>query len=699
MSARNSTRKHSRNIFHKFKVSKSVRLGVLIAFVGILMLFSETGQQAVYSQITPNAPDIPNLEENVPVLADNLYTTPTGSLVTTIAPGTVDGFSGYAYYDMDGYRLIFVDPIQGIYYGLPLPSIGTVYQSTLIPYDMDQDTNTEFLIGHYNGTNWIVLEVDFNDLTVTQYVMSVSKIDEIIVGNYNGDAWPDFAVLDKLSDRIEFYDPDTSAQLGIFNKGVNIDYVDVGKLAYLIQDSLVVVMNDTVSVVRSDGVELYWTQLPYKISGVGVFNYSLTNYDDFAIVMDAGPIAAFHGNNLTNIWSRGLSPYSSQPFYIKSGNFTGDSIEDLVVISREHDVAWFVDGASGVNYGANSDQLSGDYHFDVGQIDSDDLDDVALRNWFGQPTFIHGDGLGLGFTEREAQGTENVYLYDINSDGRQDIIAVARYEVYTVISDTNIPAVTPQPITPLHPTALDDYFIMEYGIFEESSMEEARIYVRRAGTTEYTIQVDMQPNAAGVKYFGFVMGVEPGHYEYYVHFVDSYRNEAFNGTPASPNAFEVIGNTAWDYEKPDVTLGASIHVFDRGNNSAGDIVLYTAGVNDTGQYAKVDKYALTGEILDSVNVSISAGKVWDYGIYTAMVDGDNVSDLILILSNTTATYSYVYHGVNMSLWYYSTQGIIDDLSMIAITDDDSDGYEELHILDNTKYELFRMDQDGTWSNK
>jgi len=510
------------------KLSKSIRFGFLIAFVGILMLFSETGQQATFSQFNPQVPENPHLEENVQVLADNLYTTPTGSIVTHIAPGTVDGFAGYAYYDMDGYRLIFVDPIQGFIKVLPMPIIGTVYQSTIIPYDMDQDTQTEFLIGFNNGTHWIVLEADFNDGTVTQYVMTVSKIDEIIVGNYNGDSWPDFAVLDKFSDTIEFYDPDTSTQLGIFSKGVDIDYVDVGKLAYLVQDSLVVVMNDTVSVVRSDGIELYWTQLPYRIKGVGVFNYSLSNYADFAIVMDLGPIAAFHGNNLTNIWSRGLSPYSDQDFYIKAGNFTGDSIDDLVVISKQHDVAWFVDGASGVNYGANSNQLSGDYHFDVGQIDSDDLDDVALRNWFGQPTFIHGDGLGSGFTEEEAQGTENVYLYDINSDGRQDIIAVARYEVYTVISDTNIPAITPKPITPLHPTALDDYFIMEYGVFEESSMEEARIYVRRAGTTEYTNQVDMQANAAGVKYFGFIMGVEPGHYEYYIHFVDSYRNEACN---------------------------------------------------------------------------------------------------------------------------------------------------------------------------
>ncbi|MHA2425469.1 MAG: hypothetical protein ACXAEF_11825, partial [Candidatus Thorarchaeota archaeon] len=227
----------------------------------------------------------------------------------------------------------------------------------------------------------------------------------------------------------------------------------------------------------------------------------------------------------------------------------------------------------------------------------------------------------------------------------------------------------------------------------------ARLYVRKAGTTVYDIQLDMQANAAGVKYFAFVMGVEPGHYEYYVHFVDSYRNEAFNGSPMSPISFEVIGNTAWDLEKEDTTFGTNMHVFDMGNNSAGDNVLYTARWNDTGYLASVDKHAITGELLDSVNVSTGVGNVLDFAVYTAMMDGDNIQDVILLLSNTTATYSFVYHGENMSLWYVSQEPVmtVTDLKYLAFVDDDSDGLDELHILDNNNWRIVRMDDDGFWS--
>ncbi|MHA1909526.1 MAG: hypothetical protein ACW98Y_19665, partial [Candidatus Thorarchaeota archaeon] len=702
MSARNSKRRYSQNRLRKAKLSKSVRFGILIAFVGILMLFSGTDQQGALTQISPespNIPEVPELVEDVQVLADNLYTTPTGSKVTSVAPGTVEGLAGYAYVNDDDKRIIFADPINEIYNVLPLPTIGTLYQNTLIAFDMDQDTHTEFLVAHNNNTHTFVIGVDFNDGIVMQYLMTVPIIHEIVVGDFNGDLAYDFAVLDRtISDTIEFYNPHTETQLGTFTKGVNIDYIDVGRMVVPTEDSLVAIMNDTISVVRGNGAELYWTQTPNTIYGVKTFNHSITNVDDIAIALDVGAVAAIRGDTLVQIWGTGLVYQYTQDVYMKTGNFTGEGVDDLVVLSKEHDVAWFINGTGGAFYGANAEQLSGDYHFDVGKVDSDGLDDVALRNWVAQPTFIHGDGFGLGFTEEEAAGTENVYLYDLNFDGRQDIIACANYEVYCIISDTAIPVITPEPMNPLHPTALDDYFVMEYGIFEESSMEEARVYVRSAGSSTYSRQIDMQANAAGVKYFAFVMGFEAGHYEYYVHFVDSYRNEAFNGTPASPNTFEVIGNTAWELEVTDTQFGSSMHVIDKGNTSTGDTVIYTAKWNESGQLASVEKHSASGGILDTVNVSTGPTKVLDYAVYTAMMDGDSITDVILLTSNITGTYAYVYHGENMSLWYYSEFSTsIVDLTYLVFEDDDGDNLDELHILDNTLLNVTRMDDNGTWS--
>lgn len=695
MSVSKKNQASSRTFLKQVIYSRTTRLTIFMTFLGFILVFSNPSGIINYEG---NSMTAPLKIESAPILAGNLYTTYTADYVSNIAPGTVMGQGGFAYVSNEDDALILVNPLSEQIIGIPLPSLGTTLQATLHGFDFDHDGETEFIVGHDNTTHILVLVIDFNDGSIDAFPLSILSLDELVVGDFNGDGSYDFAAIDKgLSRMIEFFDPDTSAQIGIYSAGRDIHYVDVGRSASLTQDSLVVVMDNNLTIVQGDGTPIVSTLRSSKIYGVKTFNHSSTVFDDIMISEASGIVTALRADTLTQIFARGLVPGTTQSLTFDVGNFSADSQIDIVAVSKQHDILWLLNGTNGADICLNYDQLSGDYRYDVGRIDSDDVDDVVIRKAAGNPTFIHGAGCTTGFVVNEASNVQNMYAFDLNGDGRDDILGCADYQVYSVISDTQSPELTVEPISPAHPTALDDYIVIEVGVFEESSIERAKVFIRGVGETEYSTQITMMPNTPRVKYYAFITGLEAGFYEYYIHFVDSYRNEAFNGTADTPNDFEVIGNTAWEVIKSDVYLGTSVHIFEKGNTSTGEDVLYMANWNTTGNQVQVDVHAITGEVLDSISVPVGPSNVMDYGIYTAMMDGDEVQDIVLILSNTTGTTSYVFHGTNTSLYYSSTQPVtISRLDYVSLVDDDGDQRDELHILDNGNWRLVRMDHDGAW---
>ncbi|MDF1538300.1 MAG: hypothetical protein P1Q69_05310, partial [Candidatus Thorarchaeota archaeon] len=101
--------------------------------------------------------------------------------------GTTEGYHGFAYAIDDDDLVVFTDPVQDVSLQVSIPSGSLQFSSPLFAYDIDGDGDDEFACGNYNGLNYEILVIDFNDLSVTSYISPTVLSYPVGAGDFNGD--------------------------------------------------------------------------------------------------------------------------------------------------------------------------------------------------------------------------------------------------------------------------------------------------------------------------------------------------------------------------------------------------------------------------------------------------------------------------------------------------------------------------------
>lgn len=621
--------------------------------------------------------------------------------IHSLAPGVVNGIRGVGFCDDANDLFYFANVNNGSVLSIGVPA-GTLYQSTLIGVDADNDGNTEFYIGNDDGTTDAVIEIDLDANVVTRYNLSQLKsIDVIKIGDFDNDTVNDILAVDASTSRLfSTIRRNDSVIIGTYFASSNINYVDVGHVIYSNYDSVVLAKGSTIELIEGDGAFFKSKTLASNIRGLRVFNYD-GGIDDIAVTTGSGNLVTMYGSTLDQIYLKQILGSSSLlDIYIEIANVTLDAQQDFAIGSKSADSVYFVDGSDGTIRNSLVDGLSISGPIAVGLIDSDNYSDVVTTTSTSHMCFVHGLNGELGYEEGEIDHPGPQYAFDMNGDQRDDMITYVLRDIYVRLSDTKSPTLRPHPVSPLHPTVLDDYIILEVGVEEYSSIETATMNIRMTDSPVYN-QRDMSPSTNGEKYLVFLTGFKAGQYEYYLNFTDSYLNNAMVGSPASPNHFEVTGHLGWETVFDEGSLFENKHVFAEGNSSGGSQILYTAYKQYTSTaYIVINALYPNGTTIDTFNVSIGSAQDADFGIYTGMMDGDNVLDLAIVNCNYTNVGVFVFHGVNRNLWFKSTHNMrISHTIGTMVFDDNQDGADEIHIVDDLTPRLLRMDMSGIWTEQ
>jgi len=631
-----------------------------------------------------------------------------------IATGSVSGNNGFAYVVEGESRLYFVDMVQEVTLDIALPAGTKNSGSGIIGEDVDLDGSTEFFIRNYVNLKYYILMVDINDATVSEFEMPFLYPTVQGFGIFNGDAFPD-VVVQNTNNRDNFLTLDviSNTTLGTFTA----DYaygVAIGRFTSASTDTIAIFNTAGTSgqrnltVVEADGTQVDNILVASSIEDMVLFKHG-AGLDEIVTIQNNGYATVYNGLTLGVIYSQLVDPVVASNKFILTGDFNLDSQEDYVVASRYAEAAFFVNGIDGSVIQSTSDiYLFSSKAVAVGQMDSDSIDDVALGTTLGALGTIRGaDGnyANLEFLLDIQQSNHQILSFDANVDGRDDIFCRIDENLYLVISDAIPPTITPLPIDPVHPTILDDFVTIDVQINETTNIEYADIWMKAPGSILWMQpQDEMYASHAEDVYYAFIGDLVPGEYEYYIIAQDSYLNYAELGNSTHPLTFDVAGDFVWqsDYSNTDY-VNKRIHQSDMGNLSDGSSVIYTLERQNGDDNLTLNQYSQFGGNLSSLTITVPFKEIFsNFAVFTAMLDGDNIMDVIVLdyhFDSGSILRYHAYQGGTLSLLGEGTCPYpYKDFAFIQVYDDDQDGNQELFLVSGTTPQsILKMDSDLSWS--
>ncbi|MHA2064653.1 MAG: hypothetical protein ACXABY_09795, partial [Candidatus Thorarchaeota archaeon] len=339
--------------------------------------------------------------------------------------------------------------------------------------------------------------------------------------------------------------------------------------------------------------------------------------------------------------------------------------------------------------------------FATGLLDSDSHSDITIEGERGQFTLYRGFNADTGYEDpRLPAPFEQILTYDINGDGRDDVVTLYG-QINVLLSDTEPPQVTLDPLYPTHPTVYDPYLKVELTATDEMYVQEALVFIRPADLMIPGYQVNEMTEAQNGKYIFFETDLQPGNYEYYIEVVDPYLNTYSYGNFTNPYTMKVEGHLASGAHYNVTFDQAQRHILALGNSSLGEDRIYTV-VSDF--ELKTTSLRVFDTDFNKLGDFILAETATDeaFEVYTGMFDGDNVLDPILIGSNYTHTRIWAFNGDTFKSWRNATYNLYPAISEhgMIIVDDDGDNIDELAYVgeNSTGFFLIRADDSfTTWS--
>jgi hypothetical protein len=647
---------------------------------------------------------------------DLLYQYSLPGTSTTIVVGEVSGYRGFAYVIEAESRLYFVDLIQEVTLNILLPAGDKGGATYLTGYDVDLDGNTEFFLRNFVNSKYYMLMVDIDSATVSEFPIPFSSPAAFGFGIFDSvDTYPDILISNRNNaNQFLTLDVRNNSTIGTFN-AVNV-YIRpvIGRFTSSSLDSIAVVgsADRNITVVEGDG-----TQVASIALGVGATVKDIVKFDylggleEIATIDGNGDLIVYSGNTLGVLYSDTVDPLTSYRSYIETGDFDSDTQDDLVVVSEDQQKAYFED----ILLGAPIHEVDGIYVYqstefgDVGKMDRDTIDDLAVGTTYGGLGVIRGvDGSFANIeylVDVSISSATQIISYDCVGNARDDVVVRILDNVYIIISDTTNPVLTPLPIDPVHPTILDDYVTMKVHVDEASLIEYADLWVKLPGSSIWIQpQEEMYASHEEGIYYAFIGNLQPGEYQYYINVQDSYLNTGHIGNATLPEIFSVTGDFVWKIDKTETDhIHQRYHQSDVGNLSDGSPVIYTIERAKGAIDLTLVKYSSDGGVMDSRTIVDPDGKGFlTFALFTAMLDGDNIQDIIVLELRDVGGYIFRYHAYHGSTFTLMGSGTIPfpykSFDYMGVFDDDGDGNEELFIASNTQpYNVIKMDSDLTWT--
>ncbi|MFW9815760.1 MAG: hypothetical protein ACFFEW_07515 [Candidatus Thorarchaeota archaeon] len=634
-----------------------------------------------------------------------------------VATGEISGYRGFAYVIEEESRLYFVDLINEVTLDIALPAGVKGNGAYLKGYDVDLDGDTEFFLRNVvGGINWYILMVDIDDGFVAEYPMPFIWPAPMGFGIFNGDAFPDVLV-QNVNNRDNFLTLDVinNLTIGLFNADYAFVNPAIGRFTGTSSDSIAIVNSmgtsgqRNLTVVEPDGTQVQNILLTPSVQDMVTFNY-LGGLEEIATIDSNGDIVVYNGLTLGVNYTQNADPLSSTTRFIETGDFNVDAQDDLVVISRTQEKAYFRDG----NLGFPIREVDGIWthsqrEFDVGRMDQDSTDELAIGTTYGGLGIIRGaDGnfANLEYLLDVQNVAHQIMTFDYNGDSWDDVVVRIEDGVWIVISDATPPILMPLPIDPVHPTVLDDYVTIEVDVSESSSIEYIDIWMRLPGSSVWMQpQDEMYSSSTPGLYYAFIGNLQPGEYDYYVNVQDSYLNLGSLGNVTHPEKFSVSGNFVWKIDKTETDhVHKRFHQSDLGNESDGSSLIYTIERAKAELDLTLWKYSEDGSKTANLTIVNPAAIPFDnFALFTAMLNGDNIQDIIVLDLYYDKNYVFRYHAYDGNSFSLIDNGTIPfaykSFNYMGVFDDDGDGYEELFIASDTQpYNLIKMDSDLTWTS-
>jgi hypothetical protein len=497
---------------------------VILLFMPMCMTESTT-QSSSYSNI-----EVDERHE----LGSNLIDINLPYYVNSVAVGNTTHGRGVVWIFNDTLR--FRDPINLVDASVNI-GVGAPFYNTLIGKDVDLDGYTEFLfiMNNLTSTNLVVIDFDGGGSATEYNFDSIPDPMGIIVGDFNGDALIDVGVYSRI--RLITKDLSTDTIIGVFPQipftTEEIVKACVGNFSIVPGDEIgVMYIRDPwtssskviIETIFGDGISI--NPSPIESSGhvhgfdLISFEYG-SDFDNLAATMvdtnsEESILIAINAN-LTPRFTFRNTKYLGD-YYVKTGLFNMDTQEDLVIVPGQRSSVSFIDGINGGTIRSSQEECvsMSSRSFATDFLDSDYNTDVAVEGPTGQFSLIRGSNGEIGYEDPRLPGPfEQVLSYDINNDGRSDTI-MHYGQIKVLISDTDPPVVTIDPLYPTHPTIYDPYLKVELTATDEMYVREAKVYIRPADFAVGGYQENEMTEAQGGKFIFLQTDLQPGNYEYFI---------------------------------------------------------------------------------------------------------------------------------------------------------------------------------------
>ena len=681
-----------------------LRAGVIL--ITSLLLLSSFSTPVATPQV---ATDEPTPVEGAFAEASNFIRVDLPYPVYSIAVGNTSQGPGFVH--VQGSLLKFRNPVTSVDDNMSVGP-GTVVHETLTGADMDGDGNTEFLVMKFSilGTYFVMVDLDTHSKTEYSYMIAGPR--QILTGDFDGDGGTDFAIYNGVS--LFLFDGTDGSTIESFAYGpgtivracVGDFTADAGDEIAVLYDLLgsahIQTVSGVVGSIRDEPI--------LGVTGCDIITYHYgAGIDDIAVTLlndlagDLSYLAAYTGN-LGSIFSV-TNPVSRGPPTLKAGYFNSDGQEDLVVLGKSYGFAWFVNGLDGSTITTSMEECNAMSWraYSTAILDSDSYTDIATQGPRGQLSLIRGFKGETGYEEPRAPGPfVQVLTYDLNSDGRDDMLALTD-QVAILLSDIDPPEVALEPLYPAHPTFYDTYIKLELSATDELEVRSATLFIKPVGgvTTGMYQQQEMVKTPTG-KYIFIMAGLQPSQFDYYIKVTDPYLNTFSYGNETNPETLTVQGHFAWGYFYNTTIEQGHTSALAMGNASTGEQRLFAMMVEPSVGTATVLVLSPSGTEVGQTQIVPTSRNV-KFEVYSGMFDGDNILDPLVVGYNTTHTGFWILHGNNLTIWKSDIR-VIPSVTAnygMAVFDDDQDLTDELHYVgyDGSDYLLMRADAAlSSWTN-
>ncbi|TFG28115.1 hypothetical protein EU528_11760, partial [Candidatus Thorarchaeota archaeon] len=610
-----------------------------------------------------------------------------------VTPGATLGMNGFAYVNSAEERIYFVDPISETTIDMALPN-SYALPPTLLAADVDDDGDMEFLgIRRVTTVIAAVYIVDFDAGTYIEHTFSGVGGTFFGTGDFNGDTQLDVAILVN-NNFLQILDLSTGTTLGTFDSdGILRSYNAIGDFTGATGDQIIVTNKTYTFIINGDGSQALNLSTPEDIREILLFNYD-GGFSDIVLIDNSGYATARQGTDLSVIFSTQVGPVSSSNYGV-TGNFTGDTQEDIYIQSNGWVTGLFLDGTNGTIIRETPGTIGYGSRLDVGSIDDDPLSDIVTETDLDNPCFVHGVTGEIAYAETLIEGASQIFSYDVDSNSRDDIFIRSSSDLYILLSEYDPPIIHEQPMDPIHPTVVDDIVTFEIFVDEGSAIESADLFVRKIGTTEWTQPHIQLFTPDDETYYAFLVGLEAGGYEYYYEIVDIYLNTGYFGNITHPKSFNITGHLAWEYDK--TTYFGPSQSIAYGNESGGNSIIYTLELGTATKTLDLNKYSNEGILLDTYTISFTDGN--SFVLFSGMIDGDNLLDPVAMVSSDTQTIAYALHGSSFTLNYMSpSPDFIKTIQLFDMMDGNGDSLDDIYLIETDRpYNITCMDSSGTWT--